>query len=224
MSFGKSVTCAVLIIAAVTSSCSRDSTTQPGENLTREQVQSMTGALSLLFGISLGQPTGSLTLSRHLAATRATAVELPISGSPACPQGGHVGSSGTFSTDSAGNGVFALTDTLVDCAIKDNHSNVWIFNSMPTVAVTLELLTNIHGDSIDLAHSTLTQSDEGSVHYATGAPSGTCPLDVSITYDLSRGTPTADSATFSLNATGSVCGTSVETDTSSTFPYTPPPT
>ena len=224
MSFGKSATCAVLIIAALTTSCSGDSTTQPGASLTTEQVQSMTGALSFLFGISLGQPNGNLTLSRRVGARQLTALALPISGSPACPEGGHVGSNGTFSIDSAGNAVFAMTDTLVDCAIKDNHSNIWTFNSMPTVAVTFEELTNIHGDSIDIRHSTSIQSDVGSVHYATGTLSGTCPLDVSIRYDLARGTPTADSATFSLSTAGTVCGHTIARDTSIAIPYTPPPT
>jgi hypothetical protein len=222
MSFGKSTTCAVLMMAALTTSCGGDSTTQPGENLTTEQVQSMTGALSFLFGISLGNPQGKLTLSRHVAASQPTAPELPISGSPACPEGGHVGLNGTFSIDSAGNALFASTDTLVDCAIKDNHSNVWTFNSKPTVAVTLEELTNIHGDSIDIAHSASIQREVGTVHYATGALSGTCPLDVSIRYDLVRGTPTADSATFSVSTAGTACGHTVTTDTSFVTSYTPP--
>jgi hypothetical protein len=224
MSFGKLATCAGLIIAAVTTSCGGDSTTQPGEKLTTEQLQSMTGALSFLFVISLGHPTSSLTLSRRVAASQATAADLPISGSVTCPKGGHVGSSGAFTTDSAGNAIIALTDTLVDCAIKDDHSNVWTFNSKPTVSVTIEALTNIHGDTIDVAHSTITQSDVGSVHYATGELSGTCPLDVSIRYDLTLGAPTADSATFSLGTTGTVCGQTITRDTSTTVPYTPPPT
>ncbi|HEY2895958.1 MAG TPA: hypothetical protein VGJ12_02390 [Gemmatimonadaceae bacterium] len=222
MSFGKSTTCAVLIMAALTTSCGGDSTTQPGENLTTEQVQSMTGALSLLFGISLGNPQGKLTLSRHVAASQLTALTLPISGSPACPEGGHVGSNGTFSIDSAGNALFAVIDTLLDCAIKDNHSNLWTFNSIPTVAVTFEELTNIHGDSIDIANSTSIQTEVGTVHYATGTLSGTCPLDVSITYDVVRGTPTADSATFSVSTAGTVCGHTVTRDTSFVTPYTPP--
>lgn len=224
MSLGKLGTCALLVVAAVTTSCSGDSTTQPGNNLTTEQVQSMTGALSFLFGISLGSPQGKLIVSRHVAASQPRALELPISGSTACPQGGHVGSNGTFVIDSVGNAIFALADTLVDCAIKDNHSNIWTFNTMPTVAVTVEELTNVHGDSIDLSHSTITQSDAGSVRYAFGTLSGTCPLNLSMTYDVVRGAPTADSATFSLSSVGRVCGQSVEWETSSVFRYTPPPT
>jgi hypothetical protein len=226
MSLRKLATCALLVIsAALTTSCGSDSTTQPGDNLTTEQLQSMTTALSFLFGISLGSPHGKLTLSRHVAASQpTTAVELPITGSTPCPQGGHVGSNGTFSIDSVGNALFALTDTLVDCAIKDNHSNLWTFSSMPTVAVTIEELTNIHGDSIDIAHSTSIQSEVGTVQYVSGTLSGTCPLDVSITYDLARGTPTADSATFLLSTSGTVCGHTVTRDTSLVTPYTPPPT
>jgi hypothetical protein len=214
MSLGKLATCALSIItAALTTSCSSDSTTQPREYLTAEQVRSMTGVLSFLFGISLGSPQGKLILSRHVAATEPAPLELLIAGSTACPQGGRVGSSGTFSTDSIGSSVFALTDTLVDCAMKDNHSNVWTFNSTPTVAVT-----------IDLTYSTTIQTDVGSVHYATGSMSGSCPLNLTIRYDVARGTPTADSATISTSMTGTMCGRTIASDTSSTIPYTPPPT
>ena len=72
------------------------------------------------------------------------ASELPIAGSGACPEGGHIGLNGTFSTDTSG-AVFALTDTLVACGIKDNHSNVWTFTSKPTLSVTIELPNNIQG-------------------------------------------------------------------------------
>jgi hypothetical protein len=138
-----------------------------------------------------------------------------------CPEGGHVGVNGTLSNDSAEEVIFALSDTLVACAIKDNHSNVWTFTSKPTLAVTIHELTNIHGDSIDLSHSTIVQNDVGTVRYSTGALSGTCSMDVSITYDMTRGTPTADSATFSLATVGTVCGRSVARDTSVTA-YAPP--
>lgn len=213
---------AITVGIALTAACS-DSTTQPGDNLSNVQIESMTSALSFLFGVSLGAPEANRTSPSHVAARRAMAEVLPIGGSAACPQGGHVGVDGTFSVDTGGNGIFALTDTLVDCAIKDDHSNVWTFNSRPTVAVTLEELTDIHADSMDLAHSTLVQEDVGTVRYSVGQLSGTCPLDVSIRIDLATGTPTADSATISLSTVGTVCGHAVTRDTSSTVPYTPPP-
>jgi hypothetical protein len=217
----KLVSTAALIAIAFIAACS-DSTTQPGGDLSTEQIQSMTSALSFLLGVSLGHPEASLTSPAQFDAPRVAGVALPVSGSTSCPEEGRVGFNGTFSTDSAGDGIFALTDTLVDCGIKDNHSIIWTFTSKPTVAVTIEDLTNIHGDSIDLAHSTLIQTDVGTVQYSTGSMSGTCPLDISIRYDVSRGTPTADSATFSLSAVATVCGHTVTRDTSSTISYTPP--
>ncbi len=211
-----------LALAAV--ACGGDSTTQAGGALTTEQLQSMTSALSFLFGVSFGQPQTGSSLSSRVAASRVMASEIPLSGSASCPQGGHIGTGGTFSIDSVGDAIYALTDTLVDCAIKDNHSSVWTFNSKPTVAVTLDERTNIQGDSIDVAHSTLTQTDVGSLQYSTGNLSGTCPLDISLTFEIVRGTPTADSARFSVSTTGKVCNRSVTRDTSVTVPYTPPPT
>jgi hypothetical protein len=218
----KLVSTTVLIAIAFIAACS-DSATQPGGDLSTEQVQSMTSALSFLLGVSLGNPAASLTSPAHFDAPRVAGVPLPVSGSTSCPEGGRVGVNGTFSTDSAGDDIFGLTDTLVECGIKDNHSNVWTFTSKPTVAVTIETLTNVHGDSIDLAHSTIIQTDVGTVQYSTGSLSGICPLDISIRYDLARGTPTADSATFSLSTTGTVCGHSETRDTSSTVSYPPPP-
>jgi hypothetical protein len=220
MSQRKLVSTAALIAIAFIAACS-DSTTQPGGDLSTEQVQSMTGALSFLFGVSLGHPEASLTSPAHFDARRVLADALPIRGSTSCPEGGRVGVNGTFSIDTAGDVIFALTDTLVDCGIKDNHSNVWTFTSKPTVAVSIEVLTNFHGDSIDLAHSTTVQTDVGTVQYSTGSLSGTCPLDVSITNDVARGTPTADSATFSISTVGTVCGHSVTGDTSFTT-FSPP--
>jgi hypothetical protein len=217
----KWISCATIVAIALTAACS-DSTTQPGDNLSTEQIQSMTAALSFLFGVSLGAPEARRTSASHFDARRAMAEVLPIGGSAACPQGGHVGVDGTFSVDTGGNSIYALTDTLVDCAIKDNHSNVWTFSSQPTVAVTIDALSNIHGDSIDLVHSTLIQTDVGTVRYSTGNSSGTCPLDVSIRFDVTRGAPTADSATISLSTVGTVCGHAVTRDTSTTIPYTPP--
>ena len=220
MTLGKLALCTLALAATA---CGGDSSTSPSDNLTTEQVQSMTSALSLVFGFSLGAPpTGSRVPGR--GAAREVAAALPVAGPVACPQGGHVGTNGTFTIDSVGNAFFTLTDTLVDCAVKDNHSNVWTFNSKPTVGITLEELTNIHGDTIDIEHSTNTLSAVGSVQYATGNLTGTCPLDLTVSFEISRGTPTADSATFAMNTSGKVCNRSVTRDTSVTVPYTPPPT
>jgi hypothetical protein len=218
----KWISCAAIVAIALTAACS-DSTTRPGGDLSTAQVQSMTSALSFLFGVSLGRPEAAFTSPSHVDARRVMADVLPISGSASCPEGGHVGVNGTFAVDTANDGIFALTDTLVACAIKDDHSNVWTFTSKPTVAVTIEDVTNIHGDSIDLAHATVIQTDVGTVQYSTGSLSGTCPLDISIRYDVTRGAPTADSATISLSTVGTVCGHSVARDTSTTVAYTPPP-
>jgi hypothetical protein len=221
MSQRKFLSSMTLIAIVFFAACS-DSGTGPGTDLTTDQLQSMTSAMSFLLGISLGHPEAMRGSPTNFDARRVTADALPVTGSTPCPEGGHVGVNGTFNIDTTGNSIFALTDTLVACAIKDNHSNVWTFTSKPTVAVTIGEPTNIHGDSIDLSHSSLTQSDVGTVHYSSGSLSGTCPVNISIEFDEDRGVPTADSATFSLHTQGSVCGHAVTRDTSSTVGYTPP--
>lgn len=222
MSRRKCVSTVALVAIALIAACSGDSTTQPGGDLSTEQLQSMTTVLSFLLGLSLGTSQSTLSTPTRLDARSLTASVHPITGSLACPEGGRVGVTGTLSSDSAGDAIFALTDTLVDCGIKDNHSNVWTFTSKPTMAVNITELTNIHGDSIDISHFTNRQTDVGAVRYSTGAQSGRCSVDVSIERHISLRTPTADSATLSLHTTGTVCGHAVRRDTSVTT-YSPPP-
>ena len=185
-------------------------------------MQSMTTALSLILGTALGQPEGSFASPTHVEANHVMDASLPITGSLSCPAGGHIGTEGTFSIDNAGTSVFALTDTLVACGVHDDHSNLWTFTSRPTLDVTIDAPTNIHGDTIDLTHSTLIQFDVGTVGYTTGTLSGKCSLDVGIRLDITRGTPTPDSTTVSRSTVGKVCGHSVMWDTTTTA-YTPPP-
>jgi hypothetical protein len=202
---------AVLVIAA----CGGDASTGPGsDNLSTEQLRSMTSSLFFIVGTSLGAPRS--ISPEGLRAIGTTAASAPIGGRLECPVGGYVRSDGTLSIDDAGNSLFASTDSLVGCGVVDEHSNTWTFTSKPTIAVTIAVPTNIHGDSIDLGHSTLIQSDAGTVAYTTGALSGKCSLDVTITLDITRGSPTADSTTVMRSTAGTVCGHSVTWDTTTT--------
>jgi hypothetical protein len=214
------ISCAAAAGVVILASCGGDAPTRPG-GLSDEQLEAMATALSFLLGTPSAQPESRLGSSTRVEARRMMASELPIAGSGACPEGGHIGLNGTFSTDTSG-AVFALTDTLVACGIKDNHSNVWTFTSKPTLSVTIELPNNIQGDSIDVAHSSLLQFDVGSVAYSTGAVSGSCAVDLGTRFDVVRGSPTADSTTSSLSTTGTLCGRSVMMDTAMTT-YTPQP-
>ena len=204
----------------ILASCGGDATTQPG-SLSQERLESMTSALSFLLGTPAATPQASRGSLAASEARYTSAIQVPIAGSGACPEGGHIGLSGTFSADTTGS-TFALTDTLVACGIKDDQSNVWTFTSKPTLAVTIVLPTNIHGDSIDVARSTVLQFDVGSVGYSTGAVSGTCAVDLGTRLEMVRGSPTADSTTSSLSTTGTLCGHSVMFDTTMTS-YTPQP-
>jgi hypothetical protein len=216
----KWVSFAVAAGVVILASCGGDATTQPG-SLSQEQLESMATALSFLLGTPSAQPEARLGSLSPVEARSLMASVVPIAGAGACPEGGHIGLNGTFSVDTSG-GVFALTDTLVACGIKDNHSDVWTFTSKPTLSVAIVLPTIIHGDSIDVSHSTLLQFDVGSVGYSMGAVSGTCAVDLGTRYEVVRGSPTADSTTASLSTTGTLCGHSVMRDTTMTM-YTPQP-
>lgn len=202
MSQSKLVSTGALVAIAFIAACS-DSTTQPGGDLTTDQIQSMTGALSVLFGVTLGHEEARRNLPAPFETRRVLADPQPISGSTSCPEGGRIAVIGTFTIDTTGDGIF------------------WTFTSKPTAAVTIEDFTNIHGDSIDLVHSSTMQTAVGTVQYSTGSLSGTCPLDVSIRNDVTRGAPTADSSTLTVSTVGTVCGHSVTGDTSFTK-FSPP--
>jgi hypothetical protein len=220
MSKKKSILCTAIGAVLLVAACS-DSSTQPRTGLTTTQLQSMTKSLTYLLGIGMGPITASVKAPLTINARRVMAIELPFGGHTACPEGGRVAVNGVFTGDSAGNGIFILTDTLVDCAVKDDHSNIWTFTSTPSIAATITELSNIHGDSIDLSNSTILLTDSGSVQYSTGSLSGTCPIQLSGRIEVSKGVPTADSATLSLSTAGTICGHTITRDTTSTISYTP---
>jgi hypothetical protein len=222
MSQRKWMSCAAAVAVMVSASCGGDTITQPGsENLSMAQVQSMSTALSLIL-VTAHEPAGaSLSAPGHVRANRAAATSSPITASIYCSSGGHIGSGGTFSTDDAGNTLYALTDTLEACGETDNLGNLWFLTSKPTLEVTVEVPTNIHGDSIDVAHSSLVQSVVGILAYSTLDLTGTCSVNVINRLDVSRGTPTADSTTVSLSSVGTLCGRPVSRYTSSTAPSSP---
>ena len=202
----------------ISASCGSDGNTGPGGgDLTSDQAQSVSSALTFLLASSIGQAFASPTAHENPPAGST----VPVQGTASCPEGGGVSIIGTFSFDADGNGIIAMTDTLADCAIRD-RSTVWTFTSKPTITATLVDSTNIHGDSIDIAHSAFTQTVEGRVHYSSDATSGTCSLNLSIAFVLDRFVPTADSATISVHTRGTVCGQTVSQDETSTIPYTSP--
>jgi len=203
---------AAIVATALTAACS-DSTTQPGADLTTEQVQSMASALGTLLGTSLGQPQATLTLPRHFEARWVTALQNAYSQERTCPEQGRLGISGTGSTDSLGGLHLLTTDTLADCGIKDSHGDVWHFTSKPVLTTTLDLTSTDVAD-IDIAHT-----GAGSVMYSTGSLSGTCPIHVAVASHITIGSPTADSATTSIHTDGTVCGRSVSRDTVITSPW-----
>lgn len=215
-----SILCTAIGAVLLVGACS-DSSTQPRTGLTATQLQSMTKSLTYLLSVGMGTITASVKTPPTLDARRVAAIELPFGGPAACPEGGRVGVNGIFTSDSAGNGIFILTDTLVDCAVKDDHSNIWTFTSEPSIAATITELSNIHGDTIDLSNSTLLETESGSVHYSTGSLSGTCPIQLSSRIEVAKGVPTADSATLSLSTAGTICGHTVTLDTTSTTGHVP---
>ncbi|HMI57112.1 MAG TPA: hypothetical protein VK511_03640 [Gemmatimonadaceae bacterium] len=218
MSQRKWMSCVAAVAVVAFAACGGDGSTGPGDgDLTSDQLQSMSSALTSLLANSIGQAFASPEAHENPAPGSA----VPVQGTTSCAEGGRVSTSGTFSNDADGNGIIALTDTIVDCALRD-RSTVWTFTSKPTITATIVDSTNIHGDSIDVSHSAFTQAVAGRMHYSSDAASGTCTLNVSIAFVLDRFVPTADSATISVHTRGTVCGQSVSQDETSTFPYTPP--
>lgn len=214
----KSCAAAVAVVAIV--ACGGDGTTQPGDELSADQVQSMTGALRRLLALSLFPEDAAVAPPAHLDARRMMSIATPITGARACPEGGHVGVDGSFSANDNGQIVFALRDTLVECGIADDKSNVWIFTTKPTLEISVVESTD--GGSTEAPALTISETDVGRVKYSTGSMSGTCSLNAMITSEYLLHTPTADSNTVSVHTTGTLCGRTLASDTSITTAAPPP--
>jgi hypothetical protein len=208
---------AMMFLAA----CGSDGATPPGNTLSAEQVQSMSSALTSLIGLSLFSQEASVAMPAHLDARRVLSQTEPVHGAGACPEGGRLAVNGTFAPDDSGHIVFALSDTLVECGIKDNKSNVWTFTTQPTLEISI--VEGFASDTTGGPELTARQTDVGRVKYTTGSLSGTCSMDVLIQTEYFFHTPTADSSTVSLHTEGTLCERSVARDTSITMPMASPP-
>lgn len=221
MSKRKLVSSAGLVALMSLAACGGDGATQPGDALSADEVQSMASALRALIGISLFTDDARVAPPAHFNARSVLSDAEPVKGSRACPEGGRLAVNGTFSPDDNGHIVFTLSDTLVDCGIKGNNSNVWTFTTQPTLEISI--VEGFESDSTDASKLTARQTDVGRVKYATGSLSGTCSVDMVIENETSFHTPTADSVTVSLHTEGTLCGRSVAGDTSITTFVPPPP-
>jgi hypothetical protein len=221
MSKSRLLSSATLVAMMFLAACGGDGATQPGDMLSADQVQSMASALTALIGTSLFARNPSAASPAHFNARDMMSAAEPVTGSSACPEGGRLGVNGTFSPDDSGHILFALSDTLVDCGIRDNKSNVWTFTSQPTLEISI--VEGFDGDSTDVQQFTVRQTDVGRVKYATGSLSGVCSMDVAIQSVYSFHTPTADSTTLSLHTAGSLCGRSLARDTSIKMAVPSPP-
>ncbi len=173
----------------------------------------MTSALGTLLGTSLGQPQASRISSPHLQGRWVANFQSTYSSERTCPEQGHLGVSGTSTLDSLHALHIAITDTLVDCGIKDSHGVVWRFTSDPVLTTTLDVVP------FGLTAVEISQSDAGRVAYNSGPLSGSCSIDVAVTSHLVPQSPTPDSVTTSIHTEATVCGHSVSRDTVITSPW-----
>ena len=200
--------------------CGGDKVTPPGDSLSADQVQSMAGALRSLIALSLFPEEARLAPPANVRG-RTMSLSNPITGSRACPMGGYLGVDGSFSPDDSGHIVFALSDTLVGCAIKDNELNVWTFDTEPTLEISA--VEGFENDSANVSRLTIRETDVGRLSFVTGTLSGSCSMDVVIQSEFSSHSPTADSNTVAVHTTGSLCGRSLASDTSITTAAPTPP-
>jgi hypothetical protein len=206
------------IVIVMLAACGGDGATQPGDELSADQVQSMARSLRTLFALSIVTEDARIAPSARLA-TLGTLGPQPINGTRACPQGGYIGVDGTFGGNDSGDIVFAISDTLVACGIKDKEQNVWTFTTKPTLE--LSIIEAFEGDSTDVPILTVRESDVGRVNFSVGSTSGTCSMNVAVQTKFLSHSPTADSMTTTLHTTGTLCGRSIASDTSLTI-FAPP--
>ena len=181
----------------------------------------MATVLRRLVALSLFTEDASVASTAQVRARSMMSAGNPITGSRACPAGGYFGVDGSFSPDDDGRIVFAISDTLVDCAIGDSNSNVWTLTTQPTLEISI--VEGFDGDSTDASRLIVQETDTGRLNYGTGSLSGSCSMNVEILSEFASHTPTADSNTVTVHTTGTLCGRSLANDTSYTTAAPTPP-
>lgn len=181
-------------------------------NPSREQVASMTTALTALLEYSYEAPAVLFSVHSPVGAQPATAARAPYLGGILCPEGGRTGVIGT-SAETPSEQLIEVSDTLVECGMRDGAGDVWHFTSNRAVMSSIKITVL---DSIDFERA---QTDMGHIQYTNGSLTGTCALDIAITDTLTFATAITRAQTISIHTRGYICGRAVRSDTLLTYPW-----
>jgi hypothetical protein len=219
MSQKRWVLCAATVASALVAACGSDATgvTPPESgNPSQAQVSSMSSALTALLEYSYegeSEPNSIHKSIRMDAVARQLRSErAPYQGGIHCAEGGRTGVRGTYSLTQTDE-VIEVTDTLVDCGMRDGHGLVWHFNSTPAVTSSIDIKML---DSIDFER---TQTDAGRIQYTNGSLSGTCTINVAIADHITFATEVTRASTLRIRTQGTICGRAVDGDTLIVTPW-----
>jgi hypothetical protein len=168
--------------------------TQPAP-LSPADFTSMTDALATIIGtgVSSGQSSPSSD-----AQARASDVDFHVSAG--CAGGGEIVFVGIVSAASAASH-YAVSAELRDCAARGGNGEMWVFNTKPTIALTLDVARNPSG-------FLATGAETGTIEWSDGANRGTCAIDVT-----SSALYTASNKSYDVLVNGTVCGVPVDKHT-----------
>lgn len=184
--------CSIVALAA----CGGDAkgVTQPA-SLSTADFTSMTDALAAIIGTSVA--TGQSPASSD-AEARTSDVNFNVSAQ--CPGGGTIAFAGIVSAASAASH-YAVSANFRDCAARGGNGEMWVFNTNPTISLTLDVAWNPSG-------FLATGSETGTLEWSNGANRGSCAIDVT-----SSALYTASNKTYDVLVNGTVCGTPVDKHT-----------
>jgi hypothetical protein len=188
---------AALTLASACSKDSNNSTGPTGSTLTTTEFDSMMEALG---GVGIFFPTGVLgqpAMSRGLAAQQSQTV--PIDQTNSCSHGGSTRVQGSFSVSASGSISGNLTQTASNCQESASDGTTFTFNTNPSFTLTFD----ISGINQTTGAFNMTLHDTGNFNWSKTGKSGGCSLNLNVTLAVSS------AGAESGNATGSVCGRSV---------------
>lgn len=184
--------CSIVALAA----CGGDAkgVTQPA-SLSTADFTSMTDALAAIIGTSVASEPSPASADVQ---SRTSDVDFNVSAQ--CPGGGAIDFVGIVSAASASSH-YAVSADFRDCAARGGNNEMWVFNTKPSLTLTLDVARNPSG-------VLATGSESGTLEWSNGANRGSCAIDLT-----SSALYTASNKSTDILVNGTVCGTPVDKHT-----------
>jgi hypothetical protein len=205
----RALTYALTAMLTLAGACSKDkstSTEPTGTTLSANEAASLTNALNAIglfnFAADPSNP-GTLNAARASSGLAAqTAQTISVNSTKACPGGGNFAVSGSYSYSLSGNNATlsgTVNETPSGCKGSGGDGTTWTLNGNPRLTLSINETVNSSTGAVSA-----TFHETGGVSFSTTSKSGSCSIDVNITYSYTAGA-------VSGHYSGTVCGQTLGT-------------